>query len=67
MVEKPIDVIVKIDEYRKQGQCFVHAKISECMICCEVGSNTYTHKLRGIDFNKLIYAFTLLDVEFKVS
>lgn len=67
MLEKPIDVIVKISDYTKQGSCFVIARISECTVYCTVSDKSYKHKLTGVDFNKLINALSLLDIEFKVS
>lgn len=67
MVEKPIDVIVKIAEYSKRGYCYINAKISDCTVNCSVNGESFTHELTGVDFNKLIHAFSLLDIEFKVS
>lgn len=67
MLERPIDVIVKMSDYIKQEPCFVTAKISECAVYCTVSDKSYKHKLTGVDFNKLINALSLLDIEFKVS
>ena len=67
LLEKPIDVIVSISGYMKQGYCIINAKISECTLYCTIGNKSYKHILTGVDFNKLINALSLLDIEFKVS
>lgn len=68
MIDTPLNVVNSINKYKRlgSGRCDIHANSSDCIVICDVGGTLFSHTLNGIDFNKLLNVFGLLDIEYKV-